>query len=46
MKSTKELILYKDFENKKLFYDFTWLMENYRNDAHNRDDIRRCITNA
>jgi hypothetical protein len=40
MKSTKELILYKGFENGKLFQDFTWLMENYENDFYNRDDIR------
>lgn len=40
MKSTKELILYKDFENGKLLQNFTWLMENYENDFYNRDDIR------
>ncbi len=38
MSSTKELILYKDFENGKLFYDFTWLIENYDNDYYNKED--------
>ena len=37
MSSTKELILYKDFENGKLFYDFTWLIENYDNDYYNKE---------
>lgn len=39
MKSTKELILYKNFENGKLFYNFTWMLENYQNDYYNREDI-------
>ncbi|MBP3488243.1 MAG: ATP-binding protein [Roseburia sp.] len=39
MKSTKNLILYKEFENGKLFYDFTWVMENYQNGYYNREDI-------
>ena len=39
MKSTKNLILYKEFENGKLFYDFTWIMENYQNEYYNKEDI-------
>ena len=39
MNSTKELILYKNFENGKLFYDFTWLMENYKSDFYNKEDM-------
>ncbi len=39
MKSTKNLILYKEFENGRLFYDFTWVMENYRSEYYNREDI-------
>lgn len=39
MKSTKNLILYKEFENGKLFYDFTWIMENYRDEYYNKEDI-------
>lgn len=39
MKSTRNLILYKNFENGKLFYDFTWIMENYKNDYYNKEDI-------
>lgn len=40
MKSTKELVLYKEFENQKTFYDFTWLMENYASEYYNQNDIR------
>ena len=40
MKSTKELILYKNFENGKLFYNLTWIMENYQNEFYNTEDIR------
>ncbi|MDD6306581.1 MAG: ATP-binding protein [Clostridiales bacterium] len=39
MESTKNLILYKNFENGKLFYNMTWIMENYRNEYYNREDI-------
>ncbi|MBO5373309.1 MAG: ATP-binding protein [Lachnospiraceae bacterium] len=39
MRTTKELILYKNFENGKLFYNFTWLMENYENDFYNKEDM-------
>lgn len=39
MSSTKELILYKNFENGRLFYNFTWLMENYENDYYNKEDM-------
>lgn len=39
MKSTKNLILYKEFENERLFYNFTWIMENYRNEYYNKEDI-------
>ena len=36
MKTTKNLILYRDFENEQLFYDFTWVMENYQNEYYNK----------
>ena len=36
MKSPKNLILYKDFENGKLFYNMTWIMENYENEYYNK----------
>lgn len=39
MSSTKELILFKNFENGKLFYNFTWLMENLENEYYNREDM-------
>lgn len=39
MKNTKNLILYKDFENGDLFYNFTWIMENYKNEYYNKEDI-------
>lgn len=40
MKSTKDLILYKEFEQEEVFYDFTWIMENYKNDYYNKEDVR------
>lgn len=40
MKSTKDLILYKEFEQEEVFYDFTWIIENYQNDYYNKEDIR------
>lgn len=39
MRSTRNLILYKEFEDGKLFYDFTWIMENYMNPYYNREDV-------
>lgn len=39
MKSTNNLILYKNFENGKLFYNFTWVMENYKNEYYNKEDV-------
>lgn len=39
MKITKNLILYRDFENEQLFYDFTWVMENYQNEYYNKEDV-------
>ncbi len=43
MKSPRNLILYKDFEYGNLFYDFTWLMENYSNDYYNKEDIEALL---
>ena len=40
MKSPKNLILYKDFENGNLFYNMTWIMENYENEYYNKEDLR------
>jgi predicted AAA+ superfamily ATPase len=40
MESTQNLILYKDFENGNLFHNFTWIMENYKNEFYNKGDIR------
>lgn len=40
MESTQNLILFKDFENGKLFHNFTWIMENYKNEFYNKGDIR------
>jgi len=39
MKSPKNLILYKDFENGNLFYNMTWIMENYENEYYNKEDV-------
>ena len=43
MKSPKNLILYKDFENGKLFYNMTWIMENYENDYYNKEDVESLL---
>ncbi len=40
MKSPKNLILYRNFENEKLFENFTWIMENYQNEFYNKEDIQ------
>lgn len=49
MKITKNLILYRDFENEQLFYDFTWVMENYQNEYYNKEDVEglfyECLKN-
>lgn len=39
MSGIKNLILYKEFENGKLFYDFTWIIENYQNEFYNKEDV-------
>lgn len=39
MSDRKNLILYKEFENGKLFYDFAWIIENYRNAYYNKEDV-------
>ena len=39
MSGIKNLILYKEFENGKLFYDFTWIIENYQNEFQNKEDV-------
>lgn len=39
MKNTKDLILYKNFENRDLFYNFTWILENYDSEFYNQSDI-------
>lgn len=39
MSGIKNLILYKEFENGKLFYDFAWIIENYQNECYNKEDV-------
>lgn len=43
MKSTNNLILYKNFEDGALFYDLTWVMENYKSEFYNREDIEALL---
>ena len=43
MKNPKNLILYKDFENGKLFYNVTWIMENYNNSYYNKEDVEALL---
>ena len=40
MKSPKNLILYKEFENGKLFYDFTRLIEHYDSGEGRKEEMR------
>lgn len=39
MKKIKNLILYREFEDEKLFYDFAWIIENYQNKNESREKI-------
>lgn len=39
MKSTNNLILYKEFDDGNLFYDFAWIIENYQNEYYNKEDV-------
>ena len=43
MKSPKNLILYKDFDDGELFYNMTWIMENYKNEFYNKEDIQSLL---
>lgn len=38
MSNVTELVLYKNFELGEVFYDFTWLMENYEDEYYNKED--------
>lgn len=40
MKSTRKLILYRDFEQGRIFDDLTWIMEHYNSDYYNKEDIQ------
>lgn len=43
LKHTNQLILYKDFEYGTLFYDFSWIMENYDNEYYNKEDVEALL---
>mgnify|MGYP004647160543 CR=1 FL=1 len=43
IKSPKNLILYKDFDDGELFYNMTWIMENYKNEFYNKEDIQSLL---
>ena len=43
IKSPKNLILYKDFDDRELFYNMTWIMENYKNEFYNTEDIQSLL---
>ena len=43
MKSPRSIILYKDFEHSKLFYDLTWIMENYEDEDNNIEDMEALL---
>lgn len=40
MKSARELVLYKVFDEEEIFRDFTWILENYKNEYYYKEDIR------
>jgi hypothetical protein len=40
MTSEKELILYRDFTDGKVFYDMNWILEHYKSDYYNEEDVR------
>ena len=37
---TNELILYKDMEYEELLFDMTFLMEHYKNEYYNQEDLK------
>ncbi len=40
----KELLIYKDFgEDGRLFFDMAWLMEHYKDDYYNKEDIKSLL---
>ena len=39
MKNTTNLILYRNFENAKLFYNMTFVLENFGNNYYNKEDV-------
>ncbi len=43
IKHTNQLILYKNFEYASLFYDFSWIMENYNNQYYNKEDVEALL---
>ena len=43
LKHTNQLILYKDFEYGTLFYDLSWIMENYDNEYYNKEDVEALL---
>ncbi|MFG6384486.1 MAG: ATP-binding protein, partial [Lachnospiraceae bacterium] len=40
MKSARKLILYREFEEGRIFEDFTWIMEHYNSEYYNKEDIQ------
>ncbi len=43
MKSTKNLILYKEFEHGELFYHMTWLMEHYQVVSEDKEKMEELL---
>ena len=37
---TKELMLYRDMENGEILKDMAFLMDNYKNEYYNREDLK------
>jgi uncharacterized protein len=43
MDKTNELIIFKHFEDSKILWDMTWIMENYNNEYYNRSDVKALL---
>lgn len=39
MRNTTELLLYKNFDSDDIFYNLTWIMQHYKDDYYNKEDI-------
>ena len=43
MMRTKELLLYRQMEDGQILKDMTFLMENYKNEYYNKEDLKELL---